>query len=88
MWGLKSLHDSAVISFITPQHTPNQTWMLTILQPVCRFSLHRLELGEGQRKQQRNANSSGGVLISIVVAGPQVEQIQHARAGKRRWREG
>lgn len=34
---LKSLHDSTVISFITPQHAPNQTWTLTILPLVCRF---------------------------------------------------
>lgn len=42
-------------------------------------------MGEGQGKQQRNANSSGGVSIPIVVAGPQVEQNHHARAGKRGW---
>lgn len=46
VWGLKSLHDKTVISFITPQHTPNQTWTLLILQPVCCFSA-RVESGGG-----------------------------------------
>lgn len=79
VWGLKSLHDSSVILFIMPQHTSNQTWMLPILQPVCSFSA-----GMGGRVKEAAKECSDGDSISTVVVGPQVEQIWHARAGKRR----
>lgn len=82
LWCLKSLHDSSVISFIMPQHTPNQTWTLPILQPVCRFSVG---VGKGSKKKHRNTSSGDGDSISIDVACPQVEQIQHQEAGTGRW---
>lgn len=76
---LKSLHDSTVISFITPQHAPNQTWTLTILPLVCRF-VGGAEVGEGQR------NIGGWVQFDFwCCRSPEVEQIWRVRAVKRRW---
>lgn len=41
--------------------------------------------GGGLKKQQGNTSSGGGGSISTVVAALHVEQILHARAGRRRW---
>lgn len=80
---LKSLHDSTVISFITPQHAPNQTWTLTILPLVCRF-VAGAEVGGGSKKQQRNIG--GWVQFDFwCCRSPEVEQIWRVRAVKRRW---
>lgn len=45
-------------------------------------------VGGGLKTQQGNTGSGGGGgggSISTVVGAPHVEQILHARAGRRRW---
>lgn len=56
-----------------PQHTPNQTWMLLILQPPHRYSL---AVGEVVAKQAEEVVQR---VFENRLAAHEAEQIQHGR---------